>query len=211
MALPPGTYPIGGPIVPTAGARLPATQELHDTGVLLPEGGKWYHVIAGTDPNAPWVWAPVAQSSGLPTGYPANGANLRTLILQGMVYPHLFRVRAMRITWKDVVDIDADPFTAADFTGSNSTVGESSGLTWAVAGEPTVWVGIWISGNFAAARLTGTLNNLGWLDRSPTGQWGDGVDLTINNVAGLKYTSQSSYYKLTGGIARAILDPGPPA
>ena len=63
MPLPPGTYPIGGPILSTLAARPAASVALRDAGVLLPENGNWLKVNAAGD-----AWAPAVQATGLPDG-----------------------------------------------------------------------------------------------------------------------------------------------
>ena len=67
MALPPGTYPIGGAIIPTAAARPPASQELMDAGVALLEGGRWFRVKPTGDPGNPFDWF-ADETVGLPQG-----------------------------------------------------------------------------------------------------------------------------------------------
>ena len=67
MALPPGTIPIGGPIVPTAAARPAPTQALFDAGVVLPEDGRWYGVVETGDADEPYAWAAVSPPPGTTT------------------------------------------------------------------------------------------------------------------------------------------------
>lgn len=67
MALPAGTYPIGGAIISTAAARPPASQELMDAGVALLEGGRWFRVKPTGDPGNPFDWF-ADEAAGLPQG-----------------------------------------------------------------------------------------------------------------------------------------------
>ena len=44
MTLPVGTQPLGGPLVPTAGARLEASRELFEAGAFMLDAGHWWGV-----------------------------------------------------------------------------------------------------------------------------------------------------------------------
>ena len=55
-ALPPGTYPIGGPIIDISGGLLPADTTLRDAGVLAINDGAWWKVNSKTGDG----WQPAA-------------------------------------------------------------------------------------------------------------------------------------------------------
>ena len=59
-ALPPGTYPIGGPIIDISGGLLPADTTLRDAGVLAINDGAWWKVNSKTGNG----WQPAASSDG---------------------------------------------------------------------------------------------------------------------------------------------------
>lgn len=56
MPIPDGTVPIGGPLIATAGERLPASKELLDNGVTLLDGGRWWSVIEDPDSPGSYIW-----------------------------------------------------------------------------------------------------------------------------------------------------------
>jgi len=64
MTIPAGTYPLGGPILPTSGERLEPTKELMDAGALLAEDGTWWRVVPDEDSDGGFAWEPVATGGG---------------------------------------------------------------------------------------------------------------------------------------------------
>lgn len=143
--------------------------------------------------------------------YPQTAAQLRTLILQGVLYTHLFRTRPMRVAWKQVADIAADPFVEADFLGAQAAQGDTASVTWShsFADYSTGFVAVWIYGNFAALRLR-YQDEADW-DTAEVASLYDSSPLTVSGDDGTLYVTNGAVFFLPGEkVARAILDPGAP-
>ena len=161
MPLPAGTYPIGGPIVPTAAARLPATQELMDAGVALLEGGRWFRVKPTGDPARPFDWF-ADEAAGLPPG---------SAVLNRLQF------NPTADAWQAVSDVTT-VYYALTRTGAGAELVEAiqygldnSGRGFPASGDATRTLAFSIvygssSGVFADTASTNRINNV-WLDGAP--------------------------------------------
>lgn len=161
MPLPPGTYPIGGPIVPTAAARLPASQELMDAGVALLEGGRWFRVKPTGNPANPFDWF-VDDAAGLPPG---------SAVLNRLQF------NPIADAWQAVSDVTTLYF-ALTRTGDGAELVEAiqyglnnDGRTFPESGDATRMLAFTITygqstGTFAETETTKRINNV-WQDGAP--------------------------------------------
>lgn len=203
MALPAGTYPIGGAFIQTAALRPPATPELRDAGVLLPEGGKWLKV---NDAGDDWEDA----GGGLPADYPATFDMVRREMVRAILRPQTVIVRD--VYWYIAASGDPADMTEALFLAG--TAGRSDTFGPITVTQNTERLAFWhpadvdLYGAAVAQGLTGPPTAWTFQPAATALSFDGPHDITIGGNDGHAYLGRLGLTPFLTWYGALMFDPG---